>query len=244
MDGKEIENAPAADAASQEDEPKSSCRLQVSHFETKRQRVNKDEKRCSANLYVKNFPNKADRPNADSDSASDKSQGDFNDSDLVELFRQFGEILSATVMKDEAGKSRGFGFVCFVNWQDAQKALDHYKKLSEELQGGIFVSEAKTKEQRQNEVAKKTYQWKKSMMYMNLIVKGLDPSTTETELSDFFSQFGNVNNVKVVPETSIAFVSFTDRESARAAKQAVSEILFKGRNLYVAFVEPRETRRL
>lgn len=42
----------------------------------------------------------------------------------------------------------------------------------------------------------------------------------------------------------MAFVSFTDRESARAAKQATAEILFKGRHLYVAFVEPRETRRL
>lgn len=45
-------------------------------------------------------------------------------------------------------------------------------------------------------------------------------------------------------ETAMAFVSFTDRESARAAKQAASEILFKGRYLFVAFVEPKETRRL
>ena len=63
-------------------------------------------------------------------------------------------------------------------------------------------------------------------------------------MQDFFSQFGNVSNVKVLTDSSMAFVSFTDRESARAAKQAASEILFKGRNLYVAFVEPRETRRL
>ena len=42
----------------------------------------------------------------------------------------------------------------------------------------------------------------------------------------------------------MAFVSFVDRESARAAKQAASDILFKGRNLFAAFVEPRETRRL
>lgn len=48
----------------------------------------------------------------------------------------------------------------------------------------------------------------------------------------------------MLAEVGIAFVSFTDRESARAAKQAASEILFKGRHLYVAFTEPRETRRL
>ena len=82
------------------------------------------------------------------------------------------------------------------------------------------------------------------MMYMNLIIKNVDPSTTEQEMSDFFAQFGNVNNVKILTDASMAFVSFTDRESARAAKQASSEILFKGRHLFVAFVEPKETRRL
>ena len=171
--------------------------------------------------------------------------GEFNDSDLVELFLPFGEILSACVMKNHHdGSSRGFGFVCFVRWQDAKKALEHYRKLADELQGGVYVSEFKSKEQRQQEVAKQTYQWKKSMMYMNLIVKNVDPSTSEQELRDFFTQFGNVNNVKLHSDASMAFVSFTDRESARAAKQAASEILFKGRHLFVAFVEPRETRRL
>ena len=121
-------------------------------------------------------------------------------------------------MKDEEGKSRGFGFVCFEKWQDAKKALDYFKKLSDEIPGSLYVCEAKSKEQRQNELAKKTYQWKKSMMYLNLIVKNLDPSTTEQEVRDFFSQFGSINNVRLNQETGLAFVSFHDRESARAAK--------------------------
>jgi RNA recognition motif-containing protein len=79
---------------------------------------------------------------------------------------------------------------------------------------------------------------------MNLIVKNVDGSCSEQEITDFFSQFGKVNNVKMISEANMAFVSFTDRESARAAKQAASEILFKGRHLFVAFVEPKETRRL
>jgi len=147
-------------------------------------------------------------------------------------------------MRDEQGQSRGFGFVCFTAWQDAKKALDHFRKLADEIPGSVYVCEAKSKEQREQEVARKTYQWKKSMMYMNLIVKNVDASTTEQELRDFFNQFGNVNNVKLLAETGMAFVSFTDRESARAAKQAAAEILFKGRHLFVAFVEPKETRRL
>ena len=35
------------------------------------------------------------------------------------------------------------------------------------------------------------------MMYMNLIVKNVDASCSEQEITDFFSQFGNVSNVKL-----------------------------------------------
>ena len=79
---------------------------------------------------MKNFPSKADRPASDhsGEESPKATEGDeapeFNDSDLVELFKPYGEIVSACVMKDEEGKSRGFGFVCFEKWQDAKKALD------------------------------------------------------------------------------------------------------------------------
>ena len=142
-------------------------------------------------------------------------------------------------MKDAEGKSRGFGFVCFKNWEDALKAKEAFNKPDGSLPK-LYVSESKTKEQRQMEVAKKTYQFKKSMMYLNLIVKNVEPSTTDAELLEFFSQFGSVANAKVLSEASIAFVSFKDRESARASKQAASEMLFKGRSLYANYCEPKE----
>ncbi len=227
--------------------PENKVTIEVQHYESKRQRskTGQDLQTCSCNLYVKNFPKPHSSGESDEEAeAEQKEEKQFDDSDLVELFKPYGEILSARVMKDDQGKSKGFGFVSYVNWQDAKAALDYFKKANEDLQGGIEVCEAKSKEERQQEVAKKTYQFKKSMMYMNLIVKNVEPSTTEQELQDFFTQFGNVNNVKLITDAAMAFVSFTDRESARAAKQAASEILFKGRTLYVAFVEPRETRRL
>lgn len=63
-------------------------------------------------------------------------------------------------MKDADGKSKGFGFVCFKNWQDAQKAIEAFSQESgdgEEKDQKIYVGESKSKEQRQLEVAKKTY---------------------------------------------------------------------------------------
>ena len=50
------------------------------------------------------------------DEDKDSPRAEFNDSDLLELFKQFGEIQSCCVMKDAEGKSKGFGFVCFERW--------------------------------------------------------------------------------------------------------------------------------
>jgi len=45
-------------------------------------------------------------------------------------------------MRDENNRSRGFGFVSFKDPFDAQKAL------AENDQDGLYVAQAKTKEQR------------------------------------------------------------------------------------------------
>jgi RNA recognition motif-containing protein len=49
----------------------------------------------------------------------------INDTDLNELFAEYGEVSSARVINDrETGRSRGFGFVEMPNDEDGQKAID------------------------------------------------------------------------------------------------------------------------
>jgi RNA recognition motif-containing protein len=44
---------------------------------------------------------------------------------LLELFGQYGKVLSAQVISDkETGRSRGFGFVEMENEEEAQKAIE------------------------------------------------------------------------------------------------------------------------
>ena len=155
------------------------------------------------------------------------------------------------------GLSKGFGFVSFKCWQDAQKALDELKGAVSSVEGddnkdpaerkvkrGLYVREAKTKEQRTIELQKSTYQFKKSMQLLNLVVKNVDPSTTKPEFEEFFGNFGQVNNSKLNTESQLGFVCFQDRESARNAKENAPRQLFKNRRLIVNFCEPRESRRI
>ena len=57
-----------------------------------------------------------------------------NDTDLNELFKEYGEVSSARVITDrETGRSRGFGFVEMPNEEEGNKAI-------EELNGAEYDS--------------------------------------------------------------------------------------------------------
>lgn len=52
------------------------------------------------------------------------------DDSLAVYFSQFGQILSAVVLRDqESNRSRGFGFVTFVTHEAAQNALSHHHHI-------------------------------------------------------------------------------------------------------------------
>lgn len=65
------------------------------------------------------------------------------DKELQELFSPYGEISEAVVIKDKySGRSKGFGFVTFVDEAAAKKAIAEMN--GKEIQGrALKVSEAK-----------------------------------------------------------------------------------------------------
>lgn len=150
-------------------------------------------------------------------------------------------------MRDEEGKSRGFGFVCFKDSAGAQKAIDTHgadrvaADRPDNESKALYVAEAKSKEQRQLELAKSTYQWKRSMQLLNLIVRNIDPHTTKEEFDEYFANFGEVRSTKLIPESSLGFVCFKEREAARRAKDC-NNLMLRGREITVAFCEPKESR--
>ncbi len=72
-----------------------------------------------------------------------------SEENLVEKFSQFGEVTSATIIKDKtSGLSKGFGFVEMPNDDDAEKAISGLK--GKDFDGRkVRVSVAEDKPKRQ-----------------------------------------------------------------------------------------------
>lgn len=80
------------------------------------------------------------------------------------------------------------------------------------------------------------------MCKLSLVIKNVDAQATEEQIKEYFSQFGEVHGVKMMPEAFTCFVSFKDREGARIAKEACGQYQFMGKYLYANYFEPKESR--
>ncbi len=100
--------------------------LRLRHEQIRRER---SEKYAGVNLYVKNLGDDVDEDN------------------LRATFEEYGTVASCKVMKDERGFSRGFGFVCFSEPEEATKAVT---ELNGRLMGvkPIYVALAQHKDAR------------------------------------------------------------------------------------------------
>jgi len=96
-------------------------------------KVERQKKYAGVNLYVKNLSDQVD------------------DEKLREEFQKFGAITSARVMIDAAGKSKGFGFVCFSTPEEATKAVtDMNNKMLDNKP--LYVALAQRKELRRQQL--------------------------------------------------------------------------------------------
>ena len=93
----------------------------------------RQKKYAGVNLYVKNLSD------------------DWDDAKVTAEFSKYGQITSAKIMRDPAGKSRGFGFVCFSTPEEATKAVT---ELNGRMMDGkpLYVALAQRKELRRQQL--------------------------------------------------------------------------------------------
>ncbi|XP_037629823.1 polyadenylate-binding protein 1-like isoform X2 [Sebastes umbrosus] len=206
----------------------------VGHFKSRKEReVEFGTKAMKfTNVYIKNFGE------------------DYTDEKLKEIFSAFGRTLSIRVMKDERGRSRGFGFVNYANHEDAQKAV--MEMNGKELNGKIlYVGRAQKRLERQGELKRKFDQIKQDRIQryqgVNLYVKNLDDGIDDERLRKEFAPYGTITSAKVMTDGSqskgFGFVCFSSPEEATKAVTEMNGRIVATKPLYVALAQRREERK-
>ena len=161
------------------------------------------------NLYVKQFPE------------------NWDDVRLKELFGAYGAVASVIINRDPEGKSRGFGFVNFVDHPSAEKALSELANKTIEdptatpvappagedgepavdatpvpVTFELYVNRAQKKSERSREIKTRLDALNNERVSkyqgMNLYVKNLDDSITDEFFRETFAQFGTITSARIM----------------------------------------------
>ncbi|KAL3113941.1 hypothetical protein niasHT_017891 [Heterodera trifolii] len=190
------------------------------------------------NVYVKNF-------------------GDaMNSEKLSEVFSQFGEIISAKVMEDDSGKSKGFGFVAYKDHESAAKAVEEMNDApvpdSEKAEQKFTVCRAQKKSERQAELKRRYEQYKAERVQrfqgVNLYVKNLHDTINDETLRNNFESYGNITSAKVMCDEhgrskGFGFVCFEKADEATKAVVEMNNKIIGNKPLYVALAQRKEDRK-
>ncbi|KAK0125388.1 Protein phosphatase PP2A regulatory subunit B, variant 2 [Cadophora gregata] len=178
----------------------------VGHHIPKKDRQSKFEemKANFTNIYVKNIPI------------------EVTDDEFRDLFEKFGDVTSASLARDqETNKSRGFGFVNFINHEHAAKAVDELN--GKDFKGqDLYVGRAQKKHEREEEL-RKSYEAariEKASKYqgVNLYVKNLDDEVDDEKLRELFAPFGSITSAKVMRDTPAETAEAEEKEKKESEK--------------------------
>ena len=196
--------------------------IKINYLERGRHRVVKRN-----NIYVKEIPKK-----------------NFSDKELIELFKQFGKINSAIVLKDEKGESKGFGFVCFEKPEDAEKAQKEMngKKIFDDIENKLYVSFALKKAERKEELIRIKEKLFKESQKMTIYAKIQDDEKIKTEeefnkrimeyLKELMGGEYKPKMIKIRIEQKNAFITMNNKEDAKNFIKKFQELTGEKNDIY------------
>ncbi|KAM3187870.1 hypothetical protein ACTXT7_001466 [Hymenolepis weldensis] len=150
----------------------------------------------------------------------------------------FGEVLSCKIAVDNMQKSCGYGYVQFSSPKFAQQVIEACGSL-EIGNKKLIVKPFKPRNER--------YPNTKVLPFTNCYIKNFDGSTTEADLRELFSEFGEIGSIFIpmYPNKVLkgyAFVCFKRFDEAMRAVQNLNGKEFRGRRLYVSRAEKKMDR--
>ncbi|OTF80260.1 polyadenylate-binding protein 1-like protein [Euroglyphus maynei] len=212
-----------------------SKKIYVGKFISRKEREHKlGTPRRFTNIYLKNLSDEYD-----------------TDEKVRKLFEPFGSITSAVVTKDDDGKSKGFGFVCFATPDQAEQAVNALNGKDMGNGKQLYVGRAQKKAEREAELKRKLELLKIERINrsqgVNLYVKNLEDSVNDERLQKEFSAYGTITSAKVMTDEKgrskgFGFVCFSTPEEATKAVTEMNNRIIESKPLYVALAQRKEDR--
>lgn len=159
---------------------------------------------------------------------------------LHDTFAAFGNVLSCKVATDEAGNSKGYGFVHYETAESADaaiKAVDGMLLNDKKVFVGLHVP----RKERQSKLDEIRSQ------FTNLYVKNLDLEITQEEFTKLFEPFGTItSSVLQLDEDGkskgFGFVNFETHEEAEKAAETLNDTEINGKKVFVGRAQKRNER--
>ena len=158
-----------------------------------------------------------------------------NEEQIREFLGTSGAILDVRLPLKPSGEFKGYGYVEFEKFEDAQAAVERDNEL---LCGRpVYISECNKEKQGP------VFKYEKGLEKNKLFVSCLDPAVTREDLQEIFGKFGKLSAVRVPTYRNghakgIAFVDFEDEVSAATALVKADNMTIKTKAIKVALSNP------
>ena len=175
----------------------------------------------------------------------------YNDSNLVELFKEFGNVISCHIEEAEEERSiQQRGIVEMSTHEESVRAIEGINGRM--IEGSSLVCSrwmskheiAQVKQKELFERKKKKYEENKDKY---LYVRNFDEFVTEKDLLIAFSRFRKVQSVKIMRDEDgiskkFGFVNFSSKEAASECLKKSCLILINGKQIHASFGVDQFTR--
>ncbi|XP_039035922.1 polyadenylate-binding protein RBP45C-like [Hibiscus syriacus] len=168
---------------------------------------------------------------------------DVSDYVLQETFKSvYHSVKGAKVVTDRTtGRSKGYGFVRFGDEAEQIRAMTEMNGMYCSTRAMRIGPASNKKPVTGQQYQEATYQNVQGNTGENdpnnttIFVGGLDPSVSEDQLKQIFSQLGEVVHVKIPANKNCGFVQYANRASAEQALQVLNGTSFGGRNVRLSW---------
>ncbi|KAA3467480.1 polyadenylate-binding protein RBP45C [Gossypium australe] len=168
---------------------------------------------------------------------------DVSDYMLQETFKAvYPSVKSAKVVTDRTtGRSKGYGFVKFGDETEQIRAMTEMNGIycsTRAMRIGPAANKKPVTDQQYQKAAYQNTQGNSGENDPNnttIFVGGLDPSVSEDQLKQIFSQLGEVVHVKIPANKHCGFVQYANRASAEQSLSVLNGTVLGGRNVRLSW---------